>query len=178
MATIIGTYTPTFTDIIKGELPISSQFYRAGKIDTERIQDGTSISIFVNLTGLQSQTKYQIEFVARSYYGEYSKISQMNIQTSPMSEGVDLIIPTIGEVDYKELIEAISIVIPINKERLFFNGAEVYPSESISLDNPVIGTQVNEYRVSIHQIPSIIVLLQLKLHRELSHRINFSTLLP
>jgi len=152
MAIATSITIPTLTDLIQGKLAnIDSLYYKAGRVEIERIQDGSSISTFVNFTGLQSQTSYQVYFVARSYYGEYTNISTMALTTGPMSEGVNIIIPTYGQIDVDDLIEALSIVIPLDQDRIIFTGAELYPS--IDITNPFVGTQINEYRITIAPDP-------------------------
>jgi len=154
MAVATTITIPTLTDLIQGRLAnIDSQFYKSGRVDIERIQDGSSISAFVNFTGLQSQTNYQVYIVARSYYGEYTNIVNMSLLTAPMSDGVNVIIPTYGQIDVDDLIEALSIVIPLDQDRIIFNGAEIYPLETVDIFNPVIGTQINEYRITIAPDP-------------------------
>ena len=151
MAVAKNIDTPTRNNIVDGTLPsIPSEYYNSGNLTIERIQDGSSISTFVNFTGLQSQTLYQVYIVARSIYGDYTPITAMSLETSPMSEGVNILIPTFGQVDVPDLLESLSIVLAIDQDRVIFNGAEIYPSYPTANS---IGTQINEYRITIAPNP-------------------------
>ena len=149
MAVIKSTIKPTSSQLIQGGLPnINTTLYNAGKVEISKIQNGTSLSSFVNFTGLASQTSYSVYFIARSVYGEYTAIKTYTLQTDERNEGANLIIPTVGEVSTTALLQALSVVLPIDINRLIFSRSEEY-SSTVSPSNQTIGTKINQYWIII-----------------------------
>ena len=154
MAIIQSALIPTVDQLVSGQLDgVSSQFYEAGSIDVEKYTAGFTFSTYINITTLEAQTGYTAYFLGRSAYGDYSNISSTNFKTVIVTEGVNLLIPTLKNTSISNLIEALSIVLPIAESRLIFRGVELFPPEHISEKDKVLGNQLSGYTVTVAPDP-------------------------
>jgi len=103
----------------------------------------------VTISDLESQTKYQVYFIARSAYGEYSSIASKTFTTLTVNEGVSILIPTFRNASIPNLLDAISMIIPVARSRLVFTEADTFPVEDRTAIDLAYGDQLNGYRVTL-----------------------------
>lgn len=150
MAIVESSITPSPEQLTTSQLPgIDSKFYTGGSIEVEKMEAASSYSATIKIDNLQSQTKYQVFFMARSVFGEYTDIVSQSFKTLKVTEGVNLLIPSLGNCSIPNLIETLSIILPLSKDRLIYRGAEIFPLETVDNSDPVFGNQLNGYTITI-----------------------------
>ena len=149
-----STISPTKDQIVSGVLSgVDSQYYTAGKVDVVKRGLPFAYTSTVTISGLESQTKYQVYFIARSAYGEYSGIVSMTFTTRTVNEGVSILIPTFRDASIPNLLDAISMIIPVARSRVIFTEAETFPVEDRTAASLNYGDQLNGYRITIAPDP-------------------------
>jgi len=143
----------TNENIIRGTVPnIDPKWYKSGSVKVEQLADDQSYSKIIDISGLFSQTKYRIHFIARSSFGSYSRVITFDFTTLKVSPGVNLRIPTVAEIDPDHLVESLSNVLALPKSRVIFKSAETFTVER--RDDPFYGTDINDYVIIIAPDPA------------------------
>mmetsp|Transcript_24197 Transcript_24197/g.21295 ORF Transcript_24197/g.21295 Transcript_24197/m.21295 type:complete len:437 (+) Transcript_24197:1256-2566(+) len=138
--------------IINGHIDnINDDWIRWNKFDIEKIGSSNAYSKTITIDGLISQTKYSVYFVARSAFGRYSSMLYNTFTTLAATPGVNILIPTLQEVDTDELKQALSLTLSINPDRIYFKQSETYSEGSGS---EFFGTDVNGYTFIIAPSPT------------------------
>jgi len=142
--------SPTKSQLLSGTLSgVDSKYYVAGHMDISKMGLPFAYTSTVAITGLESQTKYQVYYIARSSYGEYSSIVSKTFTTLAVNEGVSILIPTFRNASIANLLDAISMIIPVARSRLVFTEAEIFPVEDRTAIDLNYGDQLNGYRITL-----------------------------
>jgi len=136
-----STFVPQDTHLISGEvLEIDSKFYQSGNIVINHIESGSPISGLIELSNLRSQTDYQLYFLARNNFGEYSQIMRFEFATLKVSTGASIFIRTREVVNTSVLINALGIVLSIPADRIIIQAVKINPLERSNNTNNTLNS--------------------------------------
>jgi len=129
-------FVPQDSQIISGSISdIEAKYYQSGNFIINQPEDGSSLSGFIEISNLRSQTDYQLYIIARNYFGEFSQRMIIEFTTLKASTGANILIRTREVVKTDVLVKALGIVLSIPVERILLQGVKINPLESLNNTN-------------------------------------------
>jgi len=164
MAVIKSAISTTNAQLISGEIPdVDAKSYIAGELLIDTGAENETFQGSIQISGLHSQTDYQVYFLARDNFGVYSQIKSLNLTTSEATPGASILMYTRGNLNASTILNVLSEILGIPPSKLFVdsvNLASLQPydkaiqeeEESTSgntLASELFGGQLSSYKFGI-----------------------------
>ena len=166
MAVIKSSVSPIASQLISGEIPdVDAKSYIAGELLIDTEADNETFAGSIQISGLRSQTDYQVYFLARDNFGVSSQIKTLNLTTSEATPGASILMYTRGNLNASMILNVLSEILAIPLSKLFVEsinlaslqpydqaiqeGEEEQNTSGNSLASELFGGQLSSYKFGI-----------------------------